>query len=262
MRYGYDLEYAGVRAESLGIYVVRRPDIPAPEYDMEAIVIPGRDGVLHKDNHRYHPIEITIEFNYLEKPEAWAEKWRHVKRWLSARNARLCLSDDADYFYHVYAVRLETNARTARELGTFSAVFTCDPYQYLKTGEMEQEQDLADADLLAADGSPILETGGEQILTTCRMAVLQNPFDGCCPLFRITGEGTCSFSVNGNWMEAAVDGEIFIDTEREAAYTPKGELAGRKVSGDYRAMRFLPGHNELTTSGDFTIYITPRWREV
>ncbi len=41
MRYGYDLEYAGVRAESLGIYVVRRPDIPAPEYDMEAIVIPG-----------------------------------------------------------------------------------------------------------------------------------------------------------------------------------------------------------------------------
>ncbi|MCM0703289.1 hypothetical protein, partial [Blautia sp. C3-R-101] len=82
MRYGYDLEYAGVRAESLGIYVVRRPDIPAPEYDMEAIVIPGRDGVLHKDNHRYHPIEITIEFNYLEKPEAWAEKWRHVKRWL------------------------------------------------------------------------------------------------------------------------------------------------------------------------------------
>ena len=33
MRYGYDLEYAGVRAESLGIYVVRRPDIPAPEYD-------------------------------------------------------------------------------------------------------------------------------------------------------------------------------------------------------------------------------------
>lgn len=73
MRYGYDLEYAGVRAESLGIYVVRRPDIPAPEYDMEAIVIPGRDGVLHKDNHRYHPIEITIEFNYLEKPEAWAE---------------------------------------------------------------------------------------------------------------------------------------------------------------------------------------------
>ena len=177
MRYGYDLEYAGVRAESLGIYVVRRPDIPAPEYDMEAIVIPGRDGVLHKDNHRYHPIEITIEFNYLEKPEAWAEKWRHVKRWLSARNARLCLSDDADYFYHVYAVRLETNARTARELGTFSAVFSCDPYQYLKTGEMEQEQDLADADLLAADGSPILETGVDHIMTNCRMAVLQKTFD-------------------------------------------------------------------------------------
>ena len=46
MTYGYDIEYAGASAESIGMYVVKRPDIPAPDYDMETIIIPGRDGVL------------------------------------------------------------------------------------------------------------------------------------------------------------------------------------------------------------------------
>ena len=56
-------------------------DIPAPERDISEITIPGRDGVLHKDNKRYKPISFDVGFNFkdLENTE---EVFRKVKKWL------------------------------------------------------------------------------------------------------------------------------------------------------------------------------------
>lgn len=260
MTYGYDIEYAGASAESIGMYVIRRPDIPAPERDMETIIIPGRDGALHKDNGRYNQIEIKIEFNYLDEPEKWSERWRCAKRWLSARNAKLKLSDDAAYHYFVYLVKLETNERVAYELGRFTAAFLCAPYMYLDEGNIERKQEFEPVFLSTARGEPILDASGTRLFSTCMSKTLVNAMDTCHPLYRVVGNGICSFSINGNWMHADVKGELIIDTELQAAYRQDGVKMNQKVTGDYTKLYLLPGQNELMTGSEFDFYITPRWR--
>lgn len=262
MTYGYDIEYAGESAESIGMYVVKRPDIPAPDYDMEAIIIPGRDGVLHEDKKRYNQIEIKIEFNYMETPDRWAEMWRCAKRWLSAKNAKLKLSDDTDYYYFVYFVRLESNERVAYELGRFNATFLCAPYMYLNAGSVERKQELSPVFLCTAAGNPIMDAAGNQVFSTCMSMTTLNALDTCHPLYRIVGNGICSFSVNGNWMYANVQGELIIDTELQAAYREDGVKMNQKVTGDYTKLYFVPGKNEIMTGSDFDFYITPRWRSL
>ena len=79
-------------------------DIPAPERDISEITIPGRDGILHKDNKRYKPISFDAGFNFkdLENTE---EVFRKVKKWLRG-SGELSLSYDIDYFYKVTNIEL------------------------------------------------------------------------------------------------------------------------------------------------------------
>ena len=114
--------------------------------------------------------------------------------------------------------------------------------------------------LSTAYGDKILDAGGDLIFSTCLSKTILNALDRCCPIYRIVGKGVCSFSVNGNWMHATVDGEIIIDTEREVAYKPDGEKASRKITGDYEQLRLVSGKNELMTGSAFDFYITPIWR--
>ena len=108
-------------------------DIPAPERDISEITIPGRDGILHKDNKRYKPISFDAGFNFkdLENTE---EVFRKVKRWLRG-SGELSLSYDIDYFYKVTNIELNSYKHTHTRVAEFSATFTADPFQYLKVGK-------------------------------------------------------------------------------------------------------------------------------
>ena len=74
------IEFDNSLPSDFGMYVVNRPDIPAPEWDFEEVEVPGRDGNLTLDKKRYKNIEIPIEFNYIGKEEEWAQKWRAAKK--------------------------------------------------------------------------------------------------------------------------------------------------------------------------------------
>ena len=57
----YDVTYAGETARSHDIYIVQRPDIPAPEINRDQIDIPGRDGRLYLSQRTVNDIQISIE---------------------------------------------------------------------------------------------------------------------------------------------------------------------------------------------------------
>ena len=76
--------------------------------------------------------------------------------------------------------------RTSRRLGKFTAEFTCDPYSYLVSGQQSYSVD----------------------------DVLYNPYMISHPIYRISGTGSCTLTVNGNTMQATVNGNITIDTDR------------------------------------------------
>lgn len=256
------VEFNNTICTDIRLQPVDRPSIPAAEYDYEEVEVKGRDGTLHIDNKRHKPLEIEQEFNYIGKEEEWAQIWRAAKKWLSARNAPLEFPDDPDYFYHVYYVKLETNERVTKRIGRFKASFICAPYMYLKAGRVEKKQEFYPVFLSTANGTPILEAGGNTIFTTCMSKTVLNALDICHPLYRIVGNGICSFSVNGNWMHANVQGELIIDTELQAAYREDGVKMNQKVTGDYTKLYFQSGKNELMIGSEFDFYITPRWREL
>lgn len=224
-------EYNNKRDVSLGILTARRPSIPPPQERVEEIEIPGRSGALTISEGLYNAISIPVEFNFLTAPDKWNEVFRSAKKWLS-KPGKLRFSDDASVFYKCKYCVITDTERTTRRLGNFTAEFHCDPFTYLAEGEKEIQME----------------------------GILYNPGFTACPVYRITGEGNCTLTVNGYEFTANVGQEIIIDTDRQISYKNDGSSANVDVSGDYPNLWLTEGDNSLSVSDGFEVNITPRWR--
>lgn len=229
----YNILYKGVNCSRFGIIPARRPSVPAPEIRVTEMEIPGRDGVLVETDGCYGTITIPVEFNYLVPPEKWMDAYRKAKRWLTG-SGWLVLEDDQDYMYKVLYVKITDTERTSRRIGNFTAEFTCDPYAYLVSGQ--QEHSVTD--------------------------VLYNPYMLSHPVYKITGEGVCTLTVNGNTMSANVGQNITIDTELMIAYREDGTMQNTEVTGDYEKLYLQEGENTITVTSGFEVTVQPNWREL
>ena len=97
----------------------------------------------------------------------------------------VCQKCDPDYYYRVSYVKLEENTRVTKRIGRFKAKFVCDPYMYLKAGNVEWKQELTPVYLSTADGNKILDAGGNAIFSTCLSKTILNTLGRCCPIYRI-----------------------------------------------------------------------------
>lgn len=228
--YLYDVEFNGHTAESMNMEIVRRPDIPSPQMRYSAYTIPGRDGVLYENDGTIEDIDIQIEFNFISRPEKWAETLAKARSWLLPSTGKLILGDDTDFFYLVKKIELGAAERPCHEIGKFTATFTCDGYRYYRTGEHEYKD------------------------------VSFNPGIIAHPIYIIRGNGNCTLSVNEKEMEMIVQENIIIDTDLMMAYREGGTLVNTSVSGWYEDMYLKPGENTVSISNGFDLKIRPRWR--
>lgn len=227
-----DIEYNGMTGSSMDIYSKDLISLPAASANMTEIKLSGRDGTLYKWDGTYEANEIKIEFNYIGPVERWHDRWRMAQIWLSAHNSMLKISDDADFFYKVTHVTLDECSRTTKRIGNFTANFkTLDGLQYLVDGT--REYDIKD--------------------------VLWNQYLTCHPTYKITAEGMCTLTVNGNTMTANVGQNLTIDTDRMIAYRSDGTLNNTQVTGNYEDMYLLNGENEISFSGG-ELKVIPNWR--
>ena len=185
------------------------------------------------DNDRYEPIEIPVKFNFIAEENEWNEKFRKAKKWLSG-SGELEFSDDTDFFYQVYYTNIEACVREMKKKGSFQAVFTCDPFTYLKNGKHEYD----------------------------KSEVLYNPYHEAHPMYKITGEGVCGLVVNGQEMKANVGQNLIIDTERMIAYRTDGVMNNAMVSGDYQDLYLKEGSNQIEISSGFSLKVIPNWRSL
>lgn len=229
----FQIEFSGHSGWEYFLLPVRRPSIPAPEERIEEVTVPGRDGILTISEGLYEPIVIPVEMNFMAPPDEWAGVYRKAKKWLSG-SGKLRLSDDPGYFYRVLFCKITSTERTSRKIGRFTAEFTCDPYIYSDEGEKE------------------VQVSGD----------IYNPGAICHPVYRITGEGLCTLTVNGYEFTANVGQEIIIDSDRQISYKNDGQSLNTDVTGDYAKLWLPPGDNTVTGSTGFTVNITPRWREL
>ena len=228
----FHLTYDGDLDQSHKVFVTERPSVPAPEEDLEEIEIPGMDGVLIERKNRYKPITIPVTFNFYQEPDEWMEIYRDVKKWL-AGSGWLIFSDDPDYEYKVLYAKIGTTERTIKRKGRLEVDFVCDPYMYVIAGQEAEE----------FAGSS-----------------LENDYDVSHPIYTITGQGSCTLTVNDGSVTAYAVTQLTIDTDRMIAYNADGEVANADTSGDYEDLYLQEGANTISITDGFGLTIQPNWR--
>ena len=63
-------------------------------------------------------------------------------------------------------------------------------------------------------------------------------------------------------MQATVNGNITIDTDRMISYNDQMVGQNTAVTGDYEDLYLQEGDNTISVSTGFTLSIIPNWREL
>lgn len=206
--------------------------MPVGKENVEYIAVAGRNSTLTEREDEWENIEIYISCGFKEDKNRWNAKVRELRGWLRG-SGYLSFSDSTESFWKVKDVKLDEFTRTIKKFGNFGITFVCDPFEYIKEGLKEKEL----------------------------KEVKYNPYDTAHPTYKITGNGTCTLTVNGKTMKITVGQNLTIDTERMLAYrTDDGTLMNTSVSGDYEDLYLRKGENEIGITSGFGLKIIPNWR--
>lgn len=230
--WGYDIEYNGKKTADYDMYVMQRPNIPSPELNAQEIEVPGKGNVYIRDG-TVSDIDIQVGINFSVSPDIWFAKWREAKKWLLHFESigKLKFTDDAEFFYRVKKVTIDTAEREAYKIGKFTVTFTCEGYMYLESGSKEYSIS----------------------------SVLKNDYEECHPVFVLTGSSNTTININGKKFIVNVGQSCIIDTDRMLTYRQSGELMNTYVTGDYEDLYLKPGTNSISTIGA-SVKVIPNWR--
>lgn len=224
--------YNGKSSKDFGLYISGSGTFDAPQRDIEAVEIPGKNGNLTIDKGKFKNIQV-------EYPAFIREKFREctdaAREWLLSAPGYCRLEDT----YHPDQYRkarftgpLNFETRVLNRSGECSLYFDCAPQRYLKSGEIPHT---------------FMQDGG-----------FVNPTDfEAKPFIRVYGtRGT--LGVGSITMEIAeIDEYIDIDCDTQNAY--KGNVnCNNKISSVFPTL--LAGKTGITFSGGITkVIIIPRW---
>ena len=220
--------------KDFGVFISGSGTYNAPERDVTAMEIPGRNGNLTIDNGRYKNISLTYPAFVMD---GLSENVQALRNFLLSQKGYLRLEDT----YHPDEFRLArwdgdfiTNPHDALYAGEFTLKFDCCPQRYLKSGE-----------------NPIELTAGATIQNENLVPAL--------PLIRAYGTG--SFSINGIAVQiTSANSFTDIDCELQEAY--KDTLATNCNGNIVLTNGFPsldPGANVITLTNLTKLEITPRW---
>lgn len=236
-------EYKGIRSSDMGIRIESKNVFSGPEYEVDFLSIPGRDGDLISGSGRFPNVQVTYSvFVPAKTISELSAKITAIKAWLySGLNSYHTLSDtyDTEFFRHaVYAGKLDIEDEMNR-IGIFTVSFSCKPYRYDETGT----------------ASTTLSASGD---------VLLNPYPFISrPVLRIEGDGKGTLTIqsegnNATWNFTDIDGYVEVDSEQMNFYKD-AEPKNDTVSGDGFPLLY-PGENAISYSGGITaVSVIPRW---
>lgn len=205
--------------------------MPAGKEEVEYITIAGRDSPLAVKTGERKNVEITLSCGFRENKNDWNAKAREIRKWLDGEG-ELSFTDSPESFWKVKSVELDAFTRTIKKLGNFDITFICAPFEYIKEGKKEKEIQEAK----------------------------YNPYDMSKPIYKITGNGSCTLTVNEKTMKATVGQNLTVDTDRMLSYREDGTMMNTSVTGDYEDLYLKPGENEISITSGFELVIIPNWR--
>ena len=234
-------EYKGIRSSDMGIRIESKNVFSGPEYEMDFLSIPGRDGDLIAGGGRFPNVQVTYSvFVPAKSISELSAKITAIKAWLySGLNGYHALSDTYDTEFTrraVFAGKLDIEDELNR-IGIFTVSFSCQPYRYAVDGLTEI----------------VLTNGG----------VINNPYPFVSkPVITFTGIGAGTLTIqsedsNATWSFTDADG-LTIDSEQMLCYSGT-ESRNDTVSGDGFPL-LHPGENTIAFAGGITaVSVLPRW---
>lgn len=235
-------EYKGIRSSDMGLRIESKNVFSGPEYEVDFLSIPGRDGDLIAGSGRFPNVQVTYSvFIPAKTISELSQKITAVKAWLySGLNSYHTLSDtyDTAFFRHaVFAGKLDIEDELNR-IGIFTISFSCKPYRY--------------------------DAAGTESVTLATGEVLLNPYPFTSkPILRIEGSGKGTLTIqsegsNATWNFTSIDGYVEADSEQMNFYKD-AEPKNDTVSGDGFPLLY-PGENTVSFSGGITaVTVIPRW---
>lgn len=234
----HNLIFAGKQSKDYGLFISGGGTYNAPERDVTAISIPGRNGDMVLDNGRWSNISVSypafIVHNFRKNAEA-------VRAWIAGAIGYQRLEDDYHPdFYRLarYSGNIDWDMAALNIAGQTTLTFDCKPQRFLKLGE-----------------TPIkIESA----------TTLTNNWQTSLPLITIWGEGAAGITINGETVQISnIPTNIVLDCDLQNAYSVSGlqnlnNLITLPPSGNFLSL--IHGDNEISFSGGVTrIEIIPRW---
>ena len=225
--------YAGKNSTNFGVWISGESTYSSPEKDVEAVVIPGKNGTLTIDNGRFHNIAVPYPAFIIDNFE---QNFNAFKAFLNSVKGYARLSDTyhPDYYRLArYSSPLDPTMTQGNRHGQFTVTFDCDPRRFL--------------------------VSGDQAITFTAGATLRNPtlYDAL-PMIRAYGTGY--FVIAGVRVNITTANEYTdIDCELQEAYKGSTNCNGNitLVNGEFP--KLVPGSNAIEISGITRLDITARY---
>jgi Phage-related protein len=223
----FNVIYNGVNPTTLGCWLATIPTITPSTDTRTRQTIVGMDGELLGDDEAYS--DAQIDFTIHAKSDTLQAKLRDIRKWLSGTGI-LIISDHQDAYYEVKEVTYTTFLKKDEKYGRVAVSMKVYPYEFLNSG---------DTDITS-------------------YSTVNNPAMASKPLYKITGNGSGTLTVNGNTMTFTVNGTLYIDTRRKLAYDGSGNGKDGAINGFYEGLYLKAGANTISCSAG-TLTLKPKW---
>lgn len=161
--------FDGIDSKGFGVYISGAGVYNAPERDIEAVEIPGRNGSYILDNGRFHNITVTYPAGMFgQDGEDFADGIRKLRNALASRKGYCKLIDEynpLEYRMAVYRGGLEVDPAAVNgdnKAAQFDITFECKPQRFLVSGDIPVAVASGDTitNMTLFDAKPVLMADG------------------------------------------------------------------------------------------------------
>lgn len=227
------LIFNDINSADYNVFISGESTYATPEKDVEIIAVPGRNGTLSIDNHRFSNVNINypafIVYDFRHNFDSFKAALMSVSGY-----AKLADTYDMEHYRRArFYSAIEPEMDQLNRHGKFDIVFDCDPRRFLKLGD--------------------------DVRTFTAAAEIKNPtLYPALPLIRAYGTGSFTIgSVSVSISSASTYTDI--DCETQEAYKGSTNCNGNITLTNGAFPSLQPGINAISKSGITKLEITPRW---
>lgn len=230
------IQYNGKKSTDFDLVLLNEVEHESTSNDIETIVVPGRDGVLLRDNKRLNAVEKSFPFLIRSKSNL-TKTQEDVAEWLTINGYHeLRLSWDRDYIYLATVLQGYSIQELLRAFGKLRVSFLVHPIKFLVEGI--RELSLSKGQVIANQGRLIAK-----------------------PIITITGSGDCDLTINGRTTKLKnIQGGITLDMQKNLVYHGVLPAWDKVERSNNSQLPYLDkGNNTINWTGNFTVRIRPYW---